>query len=32
MMNPTADGSDHSPASSGDSPTTSWRYWATKRK
>ena len=31
-MNPTAEGSDHSPASSGDRPTTSWRYWATNRK
>ena len=31
-MNPTADGSDHSPASSGDSPSTSWRYWATNKK
>ena len=32
MMNAAAEGSDHSPASSGDSPTTNWRYWATNRK
>ena len=31
-MNPKADGSDHRPASNGDSPTTSWRYWAMNRK
>jgi hypothetical protein len=27
-MNPAEDGSDHSPASRGDSPRTSCRYWA----
>ena len=27
-ISPTADGTIHSPASSGDSPSTSWRYWA----
>ena len=31
-MKPTADGNDHRPASSGDSPSTSWRYCATNRK
>jgi hypothetical protein len=31
-MNPAADGSDHSPASRGDRPSTSWRYCATNRK
>ena len=32
MMNPTASGSDHRPAASGDSPSTSCRNWATNRK
>ena len=32
MTNPIAEGSDSRPASNGDSPATSWRYWATKRK
>jgi hypothetical protein len=31
-MKPIADGSDQSAATSGDSPSTSWRYWLMKRK
>ena len=31
-MNPTAEGNDHRPASSGESPSTSCRYCATNRK
>ena len=31
-ISPAADGSDHRPACSGDSPSTSWRYCATNRK
>jgi hypothetical protein len=32
MVKPTADGSDQSAASSGDSPRTSWRYCPINRK
>ena len=32
MMKPIADGTDHTPASNGDRPRTSCRYWATNRK
>ena len=31
-MKPIADGTEHRPATNGDSPRTSCRYWATKRK
>ena len=31
-MKPIAEGTDQRPACSGDSPTTSCRYWATNRK